>query len=166
MATPTSPTSPTATPSIPTPAGITAAQITAVAADVYPMCSGSACPHGHYATCESGHSGSGLYDGCPLTTRLVAQLQANASGVVSPPDQLGGGQDPYWDTESITADITEAGGTAHVVLAQMGGAGAEMFDLLIIPSGTQLLADDIVCSGQDQASGDAYAPGWINRSTC
>lgn len=161
--------SPTVAPAFPsgTPAaaGLTLAQLTAVAAAVYPMCA-SGCPHGHYTTCEIGHSGASLYAGCPLTPRLAMQLQVDSSGIISAPDELGGGQDPFWDTESITAESTEAGGTAHVVLAQTGGTGTETFDLTVVESGSQLLVDDISCTGQDPSSTDAYSPGWAGRSTC
>jgi hypothetical protein len=156
----------TSTPSSTPSNAATDAQVSAVADNVYPACaSSSACPHGNYTTCESGHSGSGLYDSCPLTTRLKGQLDANKSGVVSAPDELGGGQDPYWNTKAITAAGTLNGGIAHVILG-VGGGSTEKFDLLMVLQGSQFLVDDIYCTGQNPTISDAYAPGWLSRSTC
>lgn len=135
----------------------------AVAKAVYPACP-SSCPTSgtSYTTCEAG--GSDLFAACPITDRLKAQLNKDIQGVPSAPDPLGGGQDPYWATETITADATATGGVAHVVLGN--GSSSNKTDLLIVVSGGKLLVDDIYCTSSDPATTDAYAAGWLDRSTC
>lgn len=160
--------SPTAAPT-PTPLpAATVAQLVAVAEAVYPACAGSsACAAAgtKYTTCDSARP-SLLGPRCPLTARLSSALQAAISGVTSAPDPLGGGQDPEWATESITADVTGTGGVAHVALGFGPGTTSERHDLLIVLDGGRLLVDDIYCTGSSPATTDAYAPGWLNRSTC
>jgi hypothetical protein len=48
----------------------------------------------------------------------------------------------------------------------VGGGSTEKFDLLIVIQGSQVLVDDIDCAGQNPITSDAYAPGWLSRSTC
>jgi hypothetical protein len=93
------------------------------------------------------------------------QFNGNKSGVISAPDQLGGGQDPFWNTEAITAEATLNGGIAHVILG-VGGGTTGKFDLFIVIQANHLVVDDIYCTGQNPTTSDAYAPGWLSRSTC
>jgi hypothetical protein len=36
----------------------------------------------------------------------------------------------------------------------------------MVIQGNQVLVDDIYCTGQNPTTSDAYAPGWLSRSTC
>ena len=159
--TPVVPTSP----AVPT-AAATAAQLQAVADAVYPACTPSTCPGGggSYTTCDAGHSGSNVYSACPLTARLAAQLNADTSGGAG--DPLGGGQDPVWQTRSITGVPSSTGGVAHVVLGFTGSSTHEAIDLVIVAGGGGLAVDDLYCAGSNPSTSDAYAPGWDGRATC
>jgi hypothetical protein len=163
LSTPTSTATPTSTPTASLAA--TTAQLTAVGAAVYPRCGAGQCPGpGWYTTCTEGQSGSSLYSACPLTTRLIIQLTADSSGVASAPDMLGGGQDPFWQTESFTAAPSTTGGIVHTVLSVQGQTFK--FDFTVVLQSGTLAVDDIYCSGTDPASSDAYASGWAGRSAC
>ena len=85
--------------------------------------------------------------------------------VPSCPDEVGGGQHPEFDAESISADPSTTGGVIHVTLTT--GPNSSLTDLVVTAIGTgSLLVDDIYCTGSDPATSDAYAPGWSNRSPC
>ena len=161
----------TSTPTpLPTPVptlAATADQLVAVAMAVYPACQGSggACVSSgtKYTACDQGTTPR--WATCPLTPRLVTQFDALAQAVQSAPDPLGGGQDPAWATEVVTAEPSAGGGVAHVTLG-FGGGTASHTDLSVIVMSGKLLVDDVYCTGTDPATTDAYAPGWLNRSTC
>lgn len=142
----------------------TAAQLISVAHAAYPACNASCqSPGTKYTTCESGHSPP--FSKCPLTARLIAQLQADIkSAGMSAPDPLGGGQDPYWATEAVSAVASVTGGIADVVLGV--GTRSNRINLAVVLSSGRLLIDDVYCAGTNRANADAYAPGWMNRSTC
>jgi hypothetical protein len=118
-----------------------------------------------FTTCDAGSSGPDVFASCPLTMRLVAQLKSDVNGVLSAPDPLGGGQDPQWTTEVVTATPSATGGIAHVALGFGSGTSTERYDLVVILEGSQLLVDDIYCTGTDPA-GDVFAAGWLSRSVC
>lgn len=165
--TPTALATPVPTPA-PTPAptlAATARQLTSVVQAVYPACHSSCIGGGtQYTTCESGYSPP--FSTCPLTARLIARLEADIkSAGPSAADPLGGGQDPYWVTESLTANASVTGGVAHVVLG-FGGRTPSRKDLVVVLSNGHLLVDDVYCTGQNPATTDAYTAGWMNRSTC
>jgi len=61
---------------------------------------------------------------------------------------------------------SSAGGIAHVVLGFGAGTAMERYDLVVIVHGSQLLVDDIDCTGTDPTAGDVYADGWVARSVC
>lgn len=160
-ATPTAAPTPTAVPT----AAATSAQLAAVAAAVYPACHSACQGQGtNYTVCDSGSSSPRWAD-CPLTARLVTQLQADVQGVPSAAEPLGGGQDPYWATESVTSTPSVSGGVAHVVLG-FGNGPSSHTDLVVVATNGQLLVDDLYCTSSNAATADAYAPGWLNRSTC
>ena len=60
-----------------------------------------------YTTCDAGSSGPDVFAPCPLTTKLDSQLKSDVDGVASAPDPIGGGQDPEWLTEAVTAMLDE-----------------------------------------------------------
>jgi hypothetical protein len=155
----------TATPT-PAPAiAATSAQLSAVAVLVYPRCAGTCTATGAiFTSCEINQSGT-LFSACPITVRLRTQLLKDVSGVVSAPDPLGGGQDPQWQTETISATPSAQGGVAHVILGFTDSTTHETYDLLIVVQSGRLLVDDIYCTGQSPSTTDAYASGWLNRST-
>jgi hypothetical protein len=159
----------TATPT-PTPAATsagTAEQLSTVASMVYPACTPAKCTGtAMFTTCDAGSSGSDIFASCPLTSRLVAQLKRDVNGVTSAPDPVGGGQDPAWTTELVTAAPSATGGVAHVTLGFGPGTMMDKYDLVLILQGSLLLVDDIYCTGTDPAGGDVYATGWLNRSAC
>lgn len=136
-----------------------ASDLVSVAAAVYPL------RQGQYVTCDSGYAGSSRYASCPLTPRLASRLLTVFSGYISAPEPLGGGQDPEWPSESITADPIGSGGTAHVVLTKPGSPPSR-YDLVIVMSGGRLLVDDLYCTGADPATSSVFADGWMNRSGC
>jgi hypothetical protein len=39
-------------------------------------------------------------------------------------------------------------------------------DLVVVVQGSQLLVDDIYCTGTDPGGTDAYAAGWLTRAVC
>jgi hypothetical protein len=158
---------PVATPTpTPAPAVATSAQLSAVAARVYPPCAGTCTATGAmFTSCEI-HQGGTLFSACPITLRLRTQLLKDVAGVVSAPDPLGGGQDPQWLTETIRAAPSASGGVAHIILGFTASTTHETYDLLIVVQSGRLLADDIYCTGQDPSTADAYASGWLQRSTC
>jgi len=96
----------------------------------------------------------------------MTQLGNDVAGVVSAPDPLGGGQDPGWSTETFDPQPSSTGGTVHVSLGFGQGSPVEKIDLLVVLQGSDLLVDDIYCTGADPESTDAYAPGWLARSVC
>ena len=144
--------SPSATP-VPT------GDLISVAAQVYPL------KAGQYVTCDYGYGGPARYSQCPVTTRLRDRLLTVFSGYISAPEPLGGGQDPEWPTESITADPGGTGGVAHVVLTKPASPSSR-YDLAIIGSGGNLLVDDIYCTGADPATSSIYVAGWMDRFAC
>lgn len=158
----------TATPSA-TPASTAAAtgdELNLVASLVYPACTPANCAgDAMYTTCDAASSGPDVFAACPLTARLVTQLKSEVDGVASAPDPLGGGQDPEWTTESVTTTPSPTGGIAHVVLG-FGAGTTEQYDLIVIVQGSQLLVDDIYCTGTDPTGYDVYAAGWVTRSVC
>jgi hypothetical protein len=120
---------------------------------------------GRYVTCDNGYGGPSRYSHCPLTTRLNDRLTTVFSGFVSAPEPLGGGQDPEWATESITAEPRGTGGVAHVTLAKPASPPSR-YDLVIVLSNGQLLVDDLFCTGADPATSSIYIAGWMNRFHC
>jgi hypothetical protein len=145
-------TSPSATP-------MSADDLISVAAQIYPL------QAGRYVTCDSGYGGSTRYAHCPVTARLGDRLLTVFSGYISAPEPLGGGQDPEWPAESITADPGGTGGVAHVVLTKPTSPSSR-YDLVIILSGGKLLVDDIYCTGADPPTSSIYVDGWMNRFSC
>ena len=158
---------PTPTPAPTTTAAATANELTAVASVVYPACTPASCAGGAmFTTCDAGSSGSDVFASCPLTVRLAAQLTGDVAGIPSAADPLGGGQDPEWTTESVTATPTATGGIDHVTLGFGPGTTMEKHDLLIVVQGSKLVVDDLYCTGTEVDTTDAYAAGWLNRSVC
>jgi hypothetical protein len=161
--------SPTAT-LTPAPASTAAAtldELTAVASMVYPACTPANCAgDAMFTTCDASSSGPDVFAPCPLTSRLVTQLKSEVDGVASAPDPLGGGQDPEWITETVTATPSSTGGVADVTLGFGPGTTTESYDLVVILQGSQLVVDDLYCTGSDPATGDAYVAGWVDRSVC
>ncbi|MEA2619182.1 MAG: hypothetical protein QOE72_4965 [Chloroflexota bacterium] len=145
-------------------AGATVDELVAVAAMAYPPTTNG---QGNWTTCEAGHSGASVFEACPVTPRLRSRLNAVVSGVPSAPDPLGGGQQAYWDTRTMTADVAPTGGVAHVTLGPPAAGPPERKDLVIVRSGGQLLIDDIFCTGVDPAASSVYGADWLTRySTC
>jgi hypothetical protein len=66
----------------------------------------------------------------------------------------------------VTTAPSPTGGIAHVVLGFGGGTTMEKYDIVVIVQGSQLLVDDIYCTGTDPTAGDVYAAGWVTRSVC
>jgi hypothetical protein len=157
----------TVTPAPSSTAAASSNELTALAAQVYPPCTPATCAASGsmFTTCEAGSSGSDVFASCPLTPRLATQLQAVAASVVSAPDPLGGGQDPEWTTETFAATPSSTGGVVHVTLG-VGQGNPEKLDLVVLLTGSQLLVDDIYCTGSDPVAGDAFADGWVARSAC
>jgi hypothetical protein len=93
-------------------------------------------------------------------------LKFDVDGVASAPDPIGGGQDPEWLTESMTATPSATGGIVHVILGFGTGTTPEKYDLVEVVQGSQLLVNDIFCTGSDPADSDVFAPGWLDRSAC
>lgn len=145
-------------------AGATVDELVAVAAMAYPPTKEGL---GNWTTCESGHSGASVFEACPVTPRLRSRLNDVVSGVPSAPDPLGGGQQAYWDTRTMTAEVATTGGVAHVVLSLPAAGRPEREDLVIVRTGGQLLIDDIFCTGVDPAASSVYGADWlIKYSTC
>jgi hypothetical protein len=142
-------------------------ELSVVASTVYPACTPANCAgDAMFTTCDASSSGPDVFAPCPLTARLVTQLKSEVDGVASAPDPLGGGQDPEWTTESVTTTPSSTGGIAHVVLGFGAGTTMEKYDLLVIVHGSQLLVDDIYCTGTAPTADDVYAAGWVARSVC
>ena len=165
----TAPPSSTATPAAQAP---TAAQLQAAAAAVYPACVAPTCATGaKFTTCDSGYSGQQGVMGdklttCPLTSRLLQQLETITTGVANAPDPLGGGQAEQFTSESFTVVPSSSGGTVHAVLTPTGGGGSTSTDLVFVVSGSKLLLDDVYCTSKDPSTTDAYVAGWLTRATC
>lgn len=159
----------TATPAAQTP---TVAQLQAAAAAVYPACVAPTCATGaKFTTCDSGYSGQQGVMGdklttCPLTSRLLQQLETVTAGVANAPDPLGGGQGQQFVSESFTAAPGANGGTVHAVLTPTGGGASATTDLVFVAGGAKLLLDDVYCTGKDPSTTDVYATGWLTRATC
>jgi hypothetical protein len=176
----TQPATSTATPTVsptpvlvatPTAAPATAAatvdELRVVASNVYPACTPANCAgDAMYTTCDATSPGPDVFAPCPLTTKLDSQLKSEVDGVASAPDPIGGGQDPEWLTEAVTAMPSATGGVVGVTLGFGPGTTPEKYDLVVILQGSQLLVDDIYCAGADPTDTDVYAAGWIDRSTC
>lgn len=157
----------TPTPTPATTAAATVDQLTAVAVKVYTACTPATCAgNAMFTTCAAGASGSDVFASCPLTSRLVAQLQQDVAGVPSAPDPLGGGQDPAWATRTATATPSATGGIVHVTLGFGPGSIMDRLDLVVVIQGGQLLVDDLYCTGTDPNGNDAFASGWLSRSVC
>lgn len=152
---PSSASTPSAAPS---PPAVSASDLVAVAALIYPAV------NGEYVTCDFGFGGDTRYSHCPVTSRLNDRLLTVFTGI-SAPEPLGGGQDPEWTSESLTADPKGAGGVAHVVLTKPASPPSR-YDLVIIRSDGKLLVDDIYCTGADPATSSIYADGWSGRYAC
>ena len=164
-ATPAATATPTPAPSA-TPAA-TVDELTVVASLVYPACTPANCAgDAMYTTCDAGSSGPDVFASCPLTAHSLAQIKHDVDGVPSAPDPLGGGQDPEWTTETVTASPSSTGGVVHVTLGFGPGTTTEEYDLVVILQGSKLLVDDLYCTGSDRSGGDVYASGWLNRSVC
>ena len=103
---------------------------------------------------------------CPLTSRLLQQLETVTADVANAPDPLGGGQKEQFTSESFTSVPSPNGGTVHAVLTPTGGGGSSTTDLVFVTSGSKLLLDDVSCTGKDPATTDAYAAGWLTRAIC
>ena len=150
----------------------TAAQLQAAAAAVYPACVAPTCATGaKFTTCDSGYSGQQGVMGdklttCPLTSRLLQQLETVTAGAANAPDPLGGGQAEQFTNESFTAAPSPTGGTVHAVLTPTGGGGNSSTDLVFVTSGSKLLLDDVYCTGKDQPTTDVYVAGWLTRAIC
>ncbi len=119
-----------------------------------------------FTTCDAGSSGADVFAPCPLTPRLVTQLEDDVAGTPSAPDPLGGGQDPEWATEAFNAVPSSTGGIIHVSLGFGAGAAPEKIDLLVVVRGSALQVDDIYCTGTDPETADAFISGWLTRSVC
>lgn len=101
---------------------------------------------------------------CPLTSRLLQQLNiATAGGGV--PDPLGGGQAEQFTSETFTAEPTATGGVVHAVLVLTTGSTAKT-DLVFVAGGAKLVLDDLYCTGKDQGTTDVYVAGWLTRADC
>jgi hypothetical protein len=138
-----------------------------VASTLYPACTPANCAgDAMFTTCDASSSGPDVFAPCPLTMRLVTQLKSDVNGVASASDPIGGGQDPEWITETVTATPSATGGVVHVTLGFGPGTTTEQYDLVVVLQGSQLLVDDLSCSGTDPAGADAFAAGWLARSTC
>jgi hypothetical protein len=156
---------PTAAPA--TTAAATIDELSVVASTVYPACTPANCAgDAMYTTCDASSPGPDVFAPCPLTTKLDSQLKSDVDGVASAPDPIGGGQDPEWLTETVTAMPSATGGVVEVTLGSGPGTTPEKYDLVVILQGSQLLVDDIYCAGSDPTDADVYATGWIDRSTC
>jgi hypothetical protein len=156
---------PTAAPAI--TAAATVDELSVVAAAVYPACTPANCAgDAMYTTCDASSPGPDVFAPCPLTTRLDSQLKSDVDGVASAPDPIGGGQDPAWLTETVSAMPSATGGVVAVTLGFGPGTTPEKYDLVVVLDGSQLLVDDIYCAGADPADTDVYSAGWIDRSTC
>ena len=103
---------------------------------------------------------------CPLTSRLLQQLETVTDGVANAPDPLGGGQGQQFAGESFTAVPAANGGTVHATLTLSGGGARATTDLVFVTGGAKLLLDDLYCTGTDPAATDVYAAGWLTRATC
>jgi hypothetical protein len=158
---------PTPTPVPVTTAAATSTELSGLAALMYPACTASTCAGSAiFTTCDAGSSGTDVFAPCPLTTRLAAQLENEAAGTPSAADPLGGGQDPEWTTEAFNSLPSSTGGTIHVSLGFGSGTAPEKIDLVVVVQGSQLLVDDLYCTGTDPESTDAFQPGWLARSVC
>lgn len=152
--------------------GPTIDQLQTAAMAVFPACRAPSCStHGaKFTTCDSGGlSGTPAVTGdllaaCPLTQRLQLMLEADTSGGV-PGDPLGGGQAEAFSAEFFNAEPSASGGVVHVVLTLVDGTTGKT-DLVFVESGGKLLLDDVYCTGSDQPSADAYAPGWLAHASC
>jgi hypothetical protein len=150
-----------------TTAAATIDELSVVASAVYPACTPANCAgDAMYTTCDASSPGPDVFAPCPLTTKLDSQLKSEVDGVASAPDPIGGGQDPEWLTETVTAMPSATGGIVEVTLGLGPGTTPEKYDLVVILQGSQLLVDDIYCAGSDPTDADVYAAGWIDRSTC
>jgi hypothetical protein len=134
---------------------------------LYPACTPASCAgNAMFTTCDASSSGPDVFAPCPLTMRLVTQLKSDVNGVVSAPDPIGGGQDPEWITRTVTPAATATGGVVHVTLGFGPGTTTEKYDLIVVLHGSQLLVDDIYCTGTDPAGADVFVAGWLGRSVC
>ena len=115
--------------------------------------------------CDNAYGGPSRYTHCPVTQRLNDRLIDVFSGFLSAPEPLGGGQDPEWATESISAETGGTGGVAHVALAKPNSAPSR-YDLIIIRQGGKLLVDDVYCTGADAKTSSIYLDGWMDRYGC
>jgi hypothetical protein len=150
--------SPAQSSSSPSPNPTPADNLAIVAAQIYPLESGQ------YVTCDSGHGGPTRYANCPVTPRLMNRLLTVNTGPGAP-EPLGGGQDPVWQSETITTDASGLAAVAHVVLSNPGSP-PNRYDLVMVSSASGLLVDDIYCTGTDRATSSIYVDGWSTREAC
>jgi hypothetical protein len=126
---------PTASPSsAASNAGITQAEVLAVAAQVYPK------QNGYYSVCGV----DGNLESCPYSDRLKARLQETKQNLVR------GAQNPSL-TFAASADMVGPNTSiviAHVVLFE----GRMHFDLWITRQGDRLVVDDQICTGRKETS--------------
>ena len=62
--------------------------------------------------------------------------------------------------QHVTRMPSSTGGIAHVALGFGAGTTMEKYDLVVSVRGSQLLVDDIYCTGTDPTADDVYAAGW------
>ncbi len=157
----------TPTPAPATTAAATVDELSVVASMIYRPCTPANCAgDARYTTCDASSSGPDVFAPCPLTTKLDSMLKSDVDGVPGAPDPIGGGQDPEWLTELVTAMPSATGGLVTVTLGLGPGTTPEKYDLVVVLQGSQLLVDDIYCTGTDPTAADAFAAGWLERSVC
>jgi hypothetical protein len=117
-----------------------------------------------FTTCDAASSETDVFASCPLTESLAIQFGDAVGGANSAADPLGGGQDPEWTAERFTAEPSSTGGVVHATLGT--GSTAEKLDLVMVIEGSELLVNDVYCTGSNPEGSDALAPGWLARSTC
>lgn len=149
-----------------TTAAPTASELVRVARLVYPPCTPSTCAGAStFTTCDAASAEeTDVFAACPVTPTLEIQLRDAVGESLGAPDPLGGGQDPEWAAVKFAADASPTGGIVHATLGS--GAAAEKLDLVFVLDGSQLLVNDLYCTGTDPEGADALSPGWLARSTC
>jgi hypothetical protein len=119
----------------------TVAELTALAEQVFPK---NLPPIIGHSTCDSGFAGTRGFDACPFTTRLKQRLATYADIPANPVCRC----QNFSDDRVIKADLTPAGGVAHVEMF----AGSSKIDLIIVRSEGKLLVDDTACTGKPGTS--------------
>jgi hypothetical protein len=121
--------SPTA---VATSAGITPADVVAVAQQVYPK------QDGYYGVCGA----NGDLTNCPYSERLKSRLTETKETL------LRGAQNPSSTFAASAELLGPTTGIAHVALFQ----GRMNFDLWVTRQGDRLVVDDQICSGRKETS--------------